>query len=365
MPSAGAHREPRVPPELPAIDAIREARRHIAGAATRTALRRFDIVGDEGPGSAAAPALPSEVFLKLENTQPIRSFKIRGAANAMAHASDAQLAGGVWTASAGNMAQGAAWCARARGVACRVVVPDHAPRAKLDAIAALGATVERVPFDAWWNAMLTHVHPGLAGLMIHPFADTNVMAGNGTIGLELAEDAPGLDAVLVPWGGGGLSLGIAAALRAVSPGTQVYAVEVETAAPLTASLIAGRPVSVQRTGTWIDGMGSDRVSGEMWPLVPGLIAGTVVVTVAQVAAALRLMAETADVVAEGAGAATVAAALGGRLHPAPEAGGAARGGAGRDAPARTALDGARVACIISGGNINREIVDRILNGEVP
>lgn len=360
------------PLRLPSVAMIREARRRIAGTALRTRLARCNIVGDAqaAAGSAAegdagalgrTPRLPSDVFLKLENTQPIGSFKIRGAANAMADASAADLARGVWTASAGNMAQGAAWCARARGIPCHVVVPDHAPRAKLDAIAALGATIERVPFDAWWNAMLTHAHPGMTGLMIHPFADAGVMAGNGTIGLELAEDAPDLDAVLVPWGGGGLSLGIAAALREVSPRTKVYAVEVETAAPLTASLVAGRPVTVHRTPTWIDGMGSDRVSGETWPLVPGLIAGTIVVTVAQVAAALRLIAGTAHVIAEGAGAATVAAVLGGRLCPASRA-----SGAGEDGAARTpSLDGARVACIISGGNINGDIVARILNGEVP
>ena len=207
----------------------------------------------------------------------------------------------------------------------------------------------KVPFEAWWHAMLTHSHPGMDGLMIHPFADAAVMAGNGTIGLELAEDVRELDAVLVPWGGGGLSLGIAAALREVSPRTKVYAVEVETAAPLTASLAAGKPVTVKRTQTFIDGMGSDRLSDEVWPLIPGLIAGTIVVTVAQVAAALKLIADSAHVIAEGAGAATVAAALGGCLN----------GVSG------SSLDVQRVACIISGGNINSEVVATILRGEVP
>jgi len=332
---------------LPTLAEIRAAKECIAGTAIRTPLRRFDIVRAEVPGAKPAPL--REVYLKLETLQPIRSFKIRGAANAMFGATAAALEGGVWTASAGNMAQGVAWCARERGVKCRVVVPDHAPRAKTDAITALGAEIIKVSFEAWWDAMLTHSHPGMMGLMVHPFADTAVMAGNGTIALEIAEDEPDLDAVLVPWGGGGLALGIAAALREVSPRTKVYAVEVETAAPLTASMSAGEPVVVRRTKTFIDGMGSDRVSAETWPLVKGLIAGTIVVTVAQVAAALKLMAETANVIAEGAGAATVAAALGGAMR--------GRWGA--------TLDAGRVACIVSGGNIDADVVAAILRGEVP
>ena len=329
---------------LPSGDDIRAARARITGHAVRTPLRRLDT-----RARGAALARGKDIFLKLETAQPIRSFKIRGAASAMLAAPRESLGRGVWTASAGNMAQGAAYVARELGVTCRVVVPDHAPRAKLDAIAALGAESVAVPFDAWWQAMLTHAHPGMDGLMIHPFADTNVMAGNGTIGLELAGDAPDLDAVLVPWGGGGLALGIAAALREVSPRTKVYAVEVETAAPLTASLAAGKPVTVSRTKTFIDWMGSDRLSDEMWPLVRERIAGTIVVSVRDVADALRLLVETAGVTAEGAGAATVAAVLRGRVN-------------GVDGKS---LDAARVACIISGGNINAETVATIMRGELP
>jgi threonine dehydratase len=335
---------------LPTHAEIAAARDRIAGVARRTPLVRL------GPGLAAAQGRVrgTELLLKCEHRQPVRAFKIRGAANAMRSADRAALERGVWTASAGNMAQGVAYVARELGVACRCVVPDHAPRAKLDTIAALGAAIERVPFDAWWHAMLAHAHPGVDGVMIHPFADPAVMAGNGTIGLELAEDAADLDAVLVPWGGGGLALGIAAALRAVSPRTSVYAVEVETAAPLTASLAAGRPVTVHRTPTWIDGMGGDRVSDEMWPHVPGLIAGTVVVTVEQVAAALRLVQEATGDVVEGAGAAAVAAAVGGTVHDAPGAG---------SVPGSRLLDARRVACIISGGNIDRAVADRVLRGD--
>ena len=337
---------------LPRRAELDAARTRIAGVAVHTPLLPFCPAVAPAPGRARS----AEVFLKCEHRQPVRAFKIRGAASAMLGAPRSALDRGVWTASAGNMAQGVAYVARALGVPCRVVVPDHAPRAKLDAIAALGAEYVKVPFDAWWQAMLAHAHPGMDGLMIHPFADAAVMAGNGTIGLELAEDASDLDAVLVPWGGGGLALGIAAALRDVSPGTKIYAVEVETAAPLTASFAAGRPVAVTRTPTWIDGMGSDRVSAEMWPLVPGLIAGTVVVTVKQVASALRVVYETTGDVVEGAGAAAVAAAMDGVVYDAP----------GTDsAPAPRLLDARRVACIISGGNIDREVAERILNGESP
>ena len=283
----------------------------------------------------------AEVHLKLENLQPIGSFKIRGAANAMALAEDAALANGVYTASAGNMAQGVAWCARERGVRCRVIVPDHAPRTKTDAIERLGGEVIRVPFEQWWETLVNHGSPGMHGLFIHPFADQAVMAGNGTMALEIFDDLDQVDAIVVPYGGGGLACGIASVARAVSPRTKVYAVEVETAAPLTASFAAGRPTPVTYTRTFIDGMGSGAVSEEMWPLVKSLLSGTIVVTVAHVAAAVKLLAERCRVIAEGAGAASVAAALSGKLEV------------------------KRVVCIVSGGNIDTETLGVILRGDVP
>lgn len=313
----------------PSLDDIQAARTRLAGVVVRTPLVRF--TGDAG----------RDIHLKLENLQPIGSFKLRGAANAMAMASSADLSRGVYTASAGNMAQGVAWCARARGVPCRVVVPDQAPRAKTDAIERLGGEVIRVPFDQWWQTLVDRGHPDFDGLFIHPFADTAVMAGNGTLALEILEDLADVDAIIVPYGGGGLACGIAAATCAVSPRTKVYAVEVETAAPLHASLAAGRPVPVTRTPTFIDGMGSGGVFAAMWPLVQSLLAGSIVVTVAQVAAAVRTLAERARVVAEGAGAAALAAA-----HY-PE------------------FDGQRIVCIVSGGNIDLDIFAAILRGELP
>jgi len=315
---------------IPSLADILLAQSRLAGIASRTPLVRFQ--GDVGSG---------EVHLKLENLQPIGSFKLRGAANAMAGLSDAALAGGVYTASAGNMAQGVAWCARERGVRCRVVVPEHAPATKINAIERLGGEVIRVPFDEWWRTLVDRSHPDVDGHFIHPFADSAVMAGNGTIGLEIFEDLADVDAIIVPYGGGGLACGIAAAARAVSPRTKVYAVEADTAAPLTASLAAGAPTVVTRTPTFIDGMGSGGLFAEMWPLVQSLLAGTIVVSVAQVAAAVRTLAERSRVVAEGAGAAALAAALTG------------------------ALDGQRVVCIVSGGNIDLGVLARILLGEQP
>jgi threonine dehydratase len=332
---------------IPTTDEIVEAYARISPPAVQTPLRRFE--GFRQGGEGDRPGQLRDLFLKLETEQPIGSFKIRGAANAIAAASAESLARGVWTASAGNMAQGVAWVARERGIRCRVVVPEHAPRTKTEAIARLGAEVLKVSFDEWWLALLKREHPGMEGLLVHPLADTMVMAGNGTIGLEIAAAEAELDAVLVPWGGGGLSIGIAAALKLVSPRTRVYAVEVETAAPLTTSIAAGEPLGVEREKSFIDGMGSDRVSEEMWPLVRDLIAGTLVVTVRQVASALKLLVETANVTAEGAGAAAVAAALGGRLNGIPGA----------------RLDAQRVVCVISGGNIDPEVVAAIMRGEIP
>lgn len=285
------------------------------------------------------------VHLKLENLQPIGSFKLRGAANAMADASADEIAQGVYTASAGNMAQGVAWCARERGVPCTVVVPEHAPRTKIDAIERLGGVVIRVPFERWWQTMLERHYPGVAGLFVHPFADTQVMAGNGTIALELLEDMHDVDIVLVPYGGGGLACGIASYLRAVSPHTTIFGVEVETAAPLSVALSNGSATPVSYTRTFVDGIGSGGVTDEMWPLVSALLDGSIVVSVADVANAVRALAERGHIVAEGAGAASLAAAR--LLH------------------SRGELEGKRVACIVSGGNIDAHRLATILQGNVP
>jgi len=284
---------------------------------------------------------PAEIWLKCENLQPIGSFKLRGAGNAMALAPRESLANGVYTASAGNMAQGVAWCARRLGVPCSVVVPDHAPTTKLAAIERLGASVVKVPFDEWWRVIVEHRYAGLSGLFIHPVSDPAVIAGNGTIGLEILEDLPEVDTVLVPYGGGGLSSGIAAAVRALSPGARVVACEIATAAPLSASLHAGAPRTVDYTPTFVDGIGATSVLDEIWPLARLLLAGSIVVAPEEAAAAVRILIERNRLVAEGAGAVPVAAALSGK------------GGTGK------------IVCVVSGGNIDTKKIAAILSGEIP
>jgi len=283
----------------------------------------------------------AEIWLKLENLQPIGSFKLRGAGNAMSLASREALAKGVYTASAGNMAQGVAWNARRLGIPCTVVVPNSAPQMKLAAIERLGAKAVPLPYARWWQVLEDHGYPGIEGLFIHPVSDPAVIAGNGTIGLEILEDLPDTDAVVVPFGGGGLSCGIAAALGALRPKAKVFAAEVETAAPFAASLAAGRPVAVEHTPSFVDGIGGKSMLPEMWPLASALLAGSLVMSITEVAAAVRLLAERNHVIAEGAGATSVAAALAGNA------------GAGK------------IVCVVSGGNIDPAKLAKILQGEVP
>jgi threonine dehydratase len=305
------------------------ARERIRGVALRTPLVRFHVDA------------PAEIWLKLENLQPIGSFKLRGAANAMARMTPHELAAGVVTASAGNMAQGVAWCARSLGIPCRVIVPDHAPRAKTDAVERLGGEIIRRPFAEWWEVLMTHDTGGVPGAFIHPVVHNDVIAGNGTIGLEILEDLPDVDTVVVPYGGGGLSCGIASAVKALRPSARVYAAEVETAAPLAASLAAGRPSSVEYIASFVDGIGGRALLADMWPLARAVLDGALVSALGEVAAAIRLLVERARVVAEGAGAAGLAAALAGKA------------GAGK------------VVCVVSGGNIDADRLSRILAGEVP
>jgi threonine dehydratase len=226
----------------PTLDEILAARDRIAGAAVRTPLVRLSVDG------------PAEVYLKLECLQPIGSFKLRGATSAIRQADPAEWRDGVWTTSAGNMAQGVCWVARELGVRATVVAPDHAPRAKLDAVERLGGRTITVPWDTWWETMENGAYPGLDGFFVHPVLDERVMAGNGVIGLELAEQLDGVDAVLLAWGGGGLTTGVASALASVSPATRVIACEPETGAPLTASFATGAPVEVDYRPSFVDGL---------------------------------------------------------------------------------------------------------------
>lgn len=297
---------------------VEEARRNIAPVALRTPLVRLN--------TDAAP----EVYLKLENLQPIGSFKIRGAANVMARTPRQQLERGVFTASAGNMAQGVAFCARRMGIPATIVAPETAPATKIAAVERMGGRVIKVPFADWWRTFETRSYPGVEATFIHAFDDPDVMAGNGTIGWELLEDLPDLDAVVIPWGGGGLSCGIAAVLRARAPHVRVYAAEIETAAPLAASLAAGEPRTAEYTPSFVDGIGSKMVFPNMFDHARRLLDGSLVVTLTEAAQALKLLAERNRVIAEGAAACAVAAALSGRA------------GSGK------------IAAIVSGGNIDMD-----------
>jgi threonine dehydratase len=282
------------------LDEIEQARERIADGAIRTPLVRLD-----------ADVPDTEIYLKIEVLQPVGSFKIRGAGSLIGSLSDEELAEGVWTASAGNMAQAVAWYARRRGIPATVVMPDTAPFAKRSAAERLGATVIPVTFAEWIGVFGSHTYPGMRGAFVHPFSDRRVMAGNGTIGLEVLEDLPDVDAVVIPYGGGGLSCGIASALRARSPGTRVYAAEVSTAAPLAPSLAAGEPVEIDYAPSFVDGIGAPVVFPEMFALARTLLDGSLVVDVDAAADAVRLLATRAHIVAEGAGAVPVAAALAG------------------------------------------------------
>jgi threonine dehydratase len=299
------------------LSEIEDARRVIANSAIRTPLVRFNI-----------PSAPAEIYLKLENLQPIGSFKIRGAPNAIARLSPEKLERGVVTASAGNMAQGVAWCARKLGIPCTVIAPATAPETKINAIERLGGRVIKVSFEEWWQAFEERAYPGVDGAFIHAFDDTDVMAGNGTIALEIVEDLPDPDAVVIPWGGGGLTCGIATALRQLRPACKIFAAEVATAAPLTASLAAGAPTQVNYIASWVDGIGAKAVFPQMFERARALIDGSLVADLDSVAYALRLMVQHNHIVAEGAGAVSVACALSGDA------------GTGK------------IVCIVSGGNID-------------
>jgi threonine dehydratase len=312
------------------LASIEQARRNIAGIALRTPLVRLN--GFD---------LPTEIYLKLENLQPIGSFKIRGAANAIAHLSPEQLGRGVLTASAGNMAQGVAWRSRQLGIPCTVIVPETAPETKLQAITRLGGTIVKVSFERWWQTFQDREFSGIDATFIHAFDDEHVMAGNGVIGLEILKDLPDVDTVLIPWGGGGLTCGIASAIRAKKPACKIFATEVATAAPLAASLATRVVQTVPYQVSFVDGIGSKAVFPQMLELAQGLIDGSLVASLPEVASAVRLLAERNRVIAEGAGACPVACALSGK------------GGSGK------------IVCVVSGGNIDAKKLATILNGEIP
>lgn len=295
--------------EIP-LGAIEDARRAIYDVVVRTPLVRLDL-----PGDVAARLDGARIFLKLETLQPIGSFKIRGAHNAVRQLDPAARRDGVWTVSAGNAAQGVALAAQVAGSPCSVMVMDTAPATKVAAIERLGAQIVRATYDECWDTVIAHRSDRMTGRFVHPFDDDAFIAGNGTIGLEIVEELPEVDAVVAAIGGGGLLSGVASALRALRPGVQIFAAEPETAAPLHASLASGRPEYFNGwQPSFVDGAGGKSVIPTMWPLLSSLVDGSIVVPLREVAAAMRLVAERVHVIAEGAAACAVAAALSGRVR---------------------------------------------------
>lgn len=309
-----------IPPGL-----IDDARKHVYEAAIRTPLVRLNYDG------------PAEIYLKLECLQPIGSFKIRGAYNAVRLLPEEQRRRGVWTVSAGNAAQGVALAARKAGVPCKVLVIDAAPAAKLEAVKRLGGEIVKASYDDCWKALADRAHPAMDGAFVHPFEDDEFIAGNASAGLEILEDLPDVDAVVASFGGGGLSSGIAAAMKERRRKVKVFAAEPETAAPLAWSLAAGSPQTFPDwKASWVDGCGGKSVFPRMWALAHHLVAGAIVCTLDEVRQAMRIVAERNHIISEGAGACAVAAGLSGRC------------GSGK------------IVCVVSGGNIDLSVFAQLV-----
>lgn len=300
------------------LSEIREARERIAGTIVRTPLIRLEL----------GPDFP-DIRLKLENLQPINAYKLRGAANAVAMLTESERQRGVWTISAGNAGQGIAYAARKAGVRCTVVVIESAPASKIERMKALGATLIPVSYDTAWKALDDRAFPGAEGTFVHPFDDHNFIAGHATMGLEILEDAPDTAAVIAGIGGGGLIAGVGAAIKALKPEAKVWGVEPETAAPAARSFAAGSPQVFEAwKASFVDGAGGQSVFPRMWERMKPLVDGYIVVSLEETKCAMRMLAEKARVIAEGAGALSLAAALTGKAGRGP------------------------IIAIVSGGNID-------------
>jgi threonine dehydratase len=304
------------------LDTVRAAATRIYPVAARTPLIRLDPVSRGGP----------EIFLKLEVFQPIGSFKIRGAMNAVSKLTAAEMAGGVWTVSAGNAAQGVALAAREAGARASVMVMDTAPAAKLSAIERLGAAIVKATYEECWRTVESHKSDRMTGRLVHPFDDDDFISGNGTAALEILEDLPDVDAVIAPIGGGGLLAGLGVVLSAMKPDARLYGAEPETAAPLAASIAANAPMRFEQwTSSFVDGAGGKSVLASMWPLLSSVVSDSVVVSLADAAAAMKFAAERCHVIAEGAAACAIAAAR---------------------SPRMAAAGHKKIVAVVSGGNID-------------
>lgn len=312
------------------IDEVYAARERISGAIPRSPLVRLN-----------ADNLPAEIYLKLENLQPLGSFKVRGAINVLKKVTKNQLSQGISTASSGNLGLALAWYAQQMGIPCTVVVQDTISEAKLSPLREAGGTVVKLPFEEWFEIVSASKIENLPGYFIHPVFNTDIWEGHGTIALEILEDLPDIDTVIVPYGGGGLCCGVSSVIRALKPDTKIFVSEVETAAPVAAALAAGEPKQIVKKPAPIHCVGAPRVLSPMWPLVSRFLDGSIVVTITKVAKALRMLAEKNHVIAEGSGALPVAAALTGK-----------------------AVSG-KVVCVVTGGNIDFGKLVKILSCEIP
>jgi threonine dehydratase len=300
------------------LDEIREARTRIAGTIVRTPLVKLQL-GSGFPDSR----------LKLENLQPINAYKLRGAANAVAMLSDVERKKGVWTISAGNAGQGVAYAARAAGIPCTVVAIESAPEAKRERMRALGAKIINVSYDEAWKALDARSYPGVEGTFVHPFDDHNFIAGNASMGLEILEDAPDVKTVIGGIGGGGLVVGLASSIKALRPDVKVLGAEPETAAPASLSFATGKAqVFSEWKSSFVDGAGGQSMFPRMWDRMKNIVDGSIVVTLEETKNAMRIMAEKARIIAEGAGSLPLAAALSGKAGDGP------------------------IVAVVSGGNID-------------
>jgi len=326
MASALAKSE-RIERNIPA-GMIDDARQHVYEAAIRTPLVRLNYDG------------PAEIYLKLECLQPIGSFKIRGAYNAVRLLPEQERRDGVWTVSAGNAAQGVALAARRAGVPCKVLVIDAAPAAKLEAVHRLGGQIVKASYDECWKALADRAHPAMDGAFVHPFEDDGFIAGNASAGLEILEDLPDVDCIVASFGGGGLSCGIAAAMKERGRKVKVFAAEPETAAPLAHSMAAGSPQKFPDwKASWVDGCGGKSVFPRMWDIAHHLLAASIVCTLEEVRIAMKIVAERNHIISEGAGACAVAAGLSGKC------------GSGK------------VVCVVSGGNIDLSVFAKLMSDQ--
>ncbi|CAF1334788.1 unnamed protein product [Adineta steineri] len=331
------------PLSIPSIDEVYTAQSHLRGIINEIPLIKLNY---EMSGI--------EIYLKCEQFQPISSFKIRAAANVVQNLSTEQKQNGVITASTGNMAQGLAWIARKENIKCQVLIQDTANEVKLQAVERLGGKITKCNFEQWWQTIVTHQCPILDGYFIHPVCNRHIIAGNGTIALEILDELPDCDAILVPYGGGALITGIASVAKHIKPSIDVFACEIETAAPLHAAFNNGEVTEIVMEKSWVDGIGSPSVLDEMWPLVKTCVDHSIVVTLKETAKALKILIERNHIICEGASATTIAAALWHYINYVENG----KAGLRRKDNNNRKL---KVVAILSGSGINNETIIKCLN----